>query len=184
MTGCNQKSSREPVMNLSQNEVQDIVEQLKDLRLIREESGYGSRVSKIKHRFCNTEFSDLKLSAQELGIICVLFLRGPQSPGELRTRTNRLCQFADTNEAEAVLNKLAERDQPLVIRLNKEPGKRDHRWAHLFSGEVDVGTVVETSAPASSRSNSEYEQRISELEQQVKTLAEQVARLNEELGIE
>ena len=183
MTGCIQKSSREPVMNLSQNEVQDIVEELKGLRLIREESGYGSRVSKIKHRFCNTEFSDLQLSAQELGIICVLFLRGPQSPGELRTRTNRLCQFADTNEAEAVLNKLAERDEPLVIRLNKEPGKRDHRWAHLFSGEVDVGTVVE-STPSTSRSNNDYEQRISELEQQVQTLTAQIARLNEELGIE
>lgn len=182
MTGCNQKSSREPVMDLSQNEIQDIVEELKDLRIVLEQTGHGSRVSKIKHRFCNTEFSDLKFTAQELGIICVLFLRGPQTPGELRTRTNRLCQFSDTNEAEKVLEDLANRDIPLVVRLNKEAGKRDSRWAHLFSGEVDLGTVVE-SAPARS-SNSGYEQRISDLEQQVETLSAHIARLNEELGLD
>lgn len=183
-TGCNQKSSREPVMDLSQSEVQDIVEELKALRIVLEQSGHGSRVSKIKHRFCNTEFSDFKFSAQELGIICVLFLRGPQSPGELRTRTNRLCQFSDTDEVENVLNKLAEGDDPLVVRLNKEPGKRDHRWAHLFSGEVDLGTVVESASARTSRASSEYEQRISDLEQQVQTLTAQINRLNEELGLE
>lgn len=182
VTGCNQKSSREPVMDLSQSEVQDIVEELKDLRIVLEQTGHGSRVSKIKHRFCNTEFSDLKFTAQELGIICVLFLRGPQSPGELRTRTNRLCQFSDTNEVDKVLEDLANRDMPLVVRLNKEVGKRDHRWAHLFSGEVDLGTVVE-SAPARG-GNSGYEQRISDLEQQVQTLSAHIARLNEELGLD
>lgn len=185
MTGCNQKSSRDPVMNLSQNEVQDIVEELKGLRIVLEQTGHGSRVSKIKHRFCNTEFSDLKFTAQELGVICVLFLRGPQSPGELRTRTNRLCQFTDTLEVEAVLESLANRDIPLVVRLHKEAGKREHRWAHLFSGEVDLGTVVE-SAPArqSSQANNDYEQRISDLEQQVKTLSAHITRLNEELGLD
>jgi len=182
MTGCNQKSSREPVLQLDQSTVQDIVDELKGLRLIREESGYGSRVSKIKHRFCNTEFSDLKLTDQELGIICVLFLRGPQSPGELRTRTNRLCQFNDANEVESVLQAMSERSEPLVVQLNREPGKRDHRWAHLFSGDIDVDTVVKTAPKATV--NNDQDQRITDLEQEVKLLKEQIAKLNTELGIE
>jgi uncharacterized protein YceH (UPF0502 family) len=183
VNGCNQKSSREPVLQLDESTVQDTVDELKALRFIREESGYGSRVVKLKHRFCNTEFSDLKFTPQELGIICVLFLRGPQTPGELRTRTNRLCQFADNNEVEAALNQLANREgDPLVIRLNREPGKRDSRWAHLFSGDIDVETVVESATPKTI--NSDQDQRITDLEQQVKWLKEQLAMMKAELGIQ
>ena len=181
VNGCNQKSSREPVLQLDQSTVQDTIDELKALRFIREESGYGSRVVKLKHRFCNTEFSDLKFSEQELAIICVLFLRGPQSPGELRTRTNRLCSFTDVNEVESALASLAARPEPLVIQLNRESGKRDSRWAHLFSGEVDVGTVIESTAKPV---NNDQDQRITDLEQQVKWLKEQVEKLNTELGLD
>lgn len=182
LTGCNQKSSREPVLQLEESTVQQTVDELKALRLTTEETGYGSRVSKYKHRFCNTEFSDLQLTKQELGIICVMFLRGPQSPGELRTRTNRLCNFADVNEVESVLEKMAQREQgALVVRLNREPGKRDHRWAHLFSGEIDVETIVTTSQ-SSAPINNEQDQRIADLEQQVKTLKDEVAEVKNELS--
>ncbi len=184
VNGCNQKSSRDPVLQLDESTVQDTVDELKAMHFTREDSGgYGSRVVKLKHRFCNTEFSDLKFTEQELGIICVLFLRGPQSPGELRTRTNRLCSFTDNNEVEATLNALAARNEPLVIQLNRETGKRDARWAHLFSGEVDVGTVVPTSSP-SPRVDSGQDQRITDLEQQVKWLKEQLELVKSELGIE
>lgn len=135
---CNQKSNREPVLTLSESEVQDVLDELKDKRLIREETGFGSRVVKYKHRFCNTEFSDLKLDAQELAVICVLLLRGPQTPGELRTRTNRLCEFSDVHQIEGVLNNLSQREIPLVIRLPREAGKRESRYAHLFCGEVEI----------------------------------------------
>ncbi len=81
---CNQKSNREPVMSLSESEVLDAVDQLISRRLVSDESGFNSRVSKYQHRFCNTEFGDLKLSAQEKGIVCCMLLRGPQTPGELR----------------------------------------------------------------------------------------------------
>lgn len=181
VNGCNQKSSREPVLQLDESSVQDTVDELKALRMIREESGYGSRVVKLKHRFCNTEFSDMKFSAQELAIICVLFLRGPQTPGELRTRTNRLCQFDDANEVETVLQNLANHaDGAYVVQLHREPGKRDARWAHLFSGEVDLGTQVEASTrPA----NSGQDQRITDLEQEVKWLKEQLQQIKSELGL-
>ncbi len=85
-TACNQKSNRDPVLSLSEAEVQDAAQALISRRLVSDESGFNSRVSKFQHRFCNTEFGDLKLSAQEKGIVCCLLLRGAQTPGELRTR--------------------------------------------------------------------------------------------------
>jgi uncharacterized protein YceH (UPF0502 family) len=133
--GCNQKSNREPVMNLSETDVQNVLDELTDKKLILEHTGSGSRVVKYKHRFCNTEFSDLKFSRQQLAIICVMLLRGPQTPGELRTRTNRLADFDSVDEIETTLNKLyGLNDEQLVVKLNREPGKRDARYAHLFSG--------------------------------------------------
>jgi len=175
---CNQKSNREPVMELSEHQVQDCVETLAQKGLIMRESGFGSRVEKYKHRFCNTEFSELQLSKQELAIICVLFLRGPQTPGELRTRTNRLCQFNDVHETESVLQKMMEdKEHPLVVKLPREPGKREHRYMHLFSGEV-VGAMsqAESLAVTSSPQRS-LEQRVSELEAKVSELQAQLDEL-------
>ncbi len=101
-------------------------------------AGYGGRVTKYKHRFCNTEFGSLKFSKQEVGIICVMLLRGPQTPGELRARTNRLCEFADSDQVESTLKNLMEReDGPFIARLPRAPGARESRYAHLFSGIID-----------------------------------------------
>ncbi len=97
-TACNQKSNREPVMSLSESEVLDAIDTLISRHLVSDESGFNSRVSKYRHRFCNTEFGDLQFTDQERGIVCCLLLRGPQTPGELRTRTQRLCQFQDVKE--------------------------------------------------------------------------------------
>ena len=134
---CNQKSNRDPVLDLDEATVQQTVDQLVKKRLATEQSGYGSRVPKFQHLFCNTAFGTLKFSPQELGIVCELFLRGPQTPGELRSRASRLCRFSDVTEVEAVLAGLASReDGPYVKRLAREPGKRESRYAHLFSGEV------------------------------------------------
>src|SRR3984893_15265398 len=96
---CNQKTNREPVLELSETAVQQTVDALMKKHWLSDKSaGYGGRVTKYKHRFCNTEFGSLKSSKQEFGIICVLLLRGPQTPGELRARTNRLCEFADAEQ--------------------------------------------------------------------------------------
>ena len=134
---CNQKSSRDPVMHLDEGAVQETVDGLIKKRLISEKTGFGSRVPKYQHRFCNTDFGELTLSDQELGIICVLLLRGPQTPGELRIRSERLCKFSDVSETEAVLKHLMEReDGPFIVRLPREAGKRESRYAHLFCGAV------------------------------------------------
>ncbi len=172
-TACNQKSNREPVLNLSEAEVQDTVEGLIARRLVSDESSFNSRTSKYQHRFCNTEFGDLKLNQQELGLICCLLLRGAQTPGELRTRTNRLCTFTDVKETEAVLERLANRDSgALVVKLPREPGKREFRYHHLFCGEVDMAAFA-TSSDNEANASSQY----AELEQEVAALREEVAEL-------
>lgn len=176
-SACNQKSNREPVMDLAESEVQELLDELSKKRLIREESGFGSRVVKYKHRFCNTEFSELKLSEQALGIVCVLFLRGPQTPGELRSRTNRLCSFSDVHEVEGVLQKMSEReDGALVVRMPREPGKRESRYAHLFSGEVEAAGPDEIAAIPRARESGSSE-RVEALEQRLAELEEKVATL-------
>lgn len=172
-TACNQKSNREPVLNLSEAEVQDTVEALIARRLVSDESSFNSRTSKYQHRFCNTEFGDLKLNEQELGLICCLLLRGAQTPGELRTRTNRLCNFSDVKETEAVLDRLANRDSgALVVKLPREPGKRESRYHHLFCGEVDM-----TAFAVSAENEGATSSQLAEMEQEVAALREEVAEL-------
>jgi uncharacterized protein YceH (UPF0502 family) len=188
--GCNQKSNREPVINLAESEVQDILDELKDKKLIIEYTGAGSRVVKYKHRFCNTEFSDLKFSRQQLAIVCVMLLRGPQTPGELRTRTHRLAEFDNIEEVEATLNKLHDlNDEQLVLKLDREPGKRDARYAHLFSGKDGlkmVSKAIENTSNTYQESVPSFPQaaeRITVLEQQVAELTHQLAELKELVDI-
>ena len=134
---CNQKSNRDPVISLSEAEVQETVDELVKKHIVSRASAFGSRVEKYQHRFANTEFSEFQFNQQELGIICVLFLRGAQTPGELRSRSNRLCTFNDIKEVEDTLEHLRTReDGPFVVKLPREPGRRESRYAHLFSGEV------------------------------------------------
>ncbi|HCH1965082.1 YceH family protein [Vibrio parahaemolyticus] len=170
---CNQKSNREPVMALSESDVLDAVDALIERRLVSDESAFNSRVSKYQHRFCNTEFGDLKLSEQEKGIICCMLLRGAQTPGEIRTRTNRLATFHDVKEVEAVLEHLAREEKgPLVVKLPREAGKRESRYMHLFCGEVDVSAIA-AAVPATSSSS----ERVAQLEQEVAELREELDAL-------
>jgi len=182
---CNQKSNREPVLDLDEAAVQQTVDQLVKKRLASEQSGYGSRVPKFQHLFCNTAFGTLKFSPQELAIICELFLRGAQTPGELRSRASRLCRFSDVTEVEAVLTRLASRDDgPYVVRLVREAGKRESRYAHLFSGEV-AGWDESDAAVASAESVEKADaggERMSQLEQRLAQLEIEVAALKKLCG--
>ena len=173
---CNQKSNRDPVLRLTEADVQTIVDELMKKHLLSDRTGFGSRVTKFQHRFCNSGFGSLEFSAQELGILCVLLLRGPQTPGELRSRTNRLCEFSDVHETESVLRRLMDRQEgPFVVRLAREPGKRESRYAHLFSGEPEASAThedpsIEQPTPDSSA------QRIEQLEALVTQMQEQLNR--------
>ncbi|MGX9463311.1 YceH family protein [Shewanella sp. A14] len=177
---CNQKSSRYPVMSLTEPQVQTVLEELAKKRLISEQSGFGSRVVKYKHRFCNTEFSELQLNSAEVAVICVLLLRGPQTPGELKTRTNRLHEFNDTSQVETVLLTLTQREKPLVVQLAREANKRDCRFLECFSGNVDDYQVNSIDAiEVSNHTNQALQQdtRITELEQRVVLLEQKLAQL-------
>jgi hypothetical protein len=166
---CNQKTNRDPVLELSETEVQQSVDSLMKKHLVSDRSaGYGGRVTKYKHRFCNTEFGPLKFSKQELGILCVMLLRGPQTPGELRSRTNRLCEFADAGEVEANLQALMTReDGPFIARLARAPGARESRYAHLFSGAMESAPEPDLPKSASLAESPDLSGRVSALEEQV-----------------
>jgi uncharacterized protein len=172
---CNQKTNREPVLELSEAVVQQAVDSLMKKYMVSDKSaGYGGRVTKYKHRFCNTEFGSLKFSKQELGIICVLLLRGPQTPGELRTRTNRLCDFADAEAVESTLKNLMLReDGPFIARLPRASGARESRYAHLFSGPIEsVPEPAPSDEPAAGGLS--LSQRVSRLEELVEELRAQL----------
>jgi uncharacterized protein YceH (UPF0502 family) len=205
---CNQKSNRDPVMDLDEATVQKTLDTLSKKHFVMEKSGFGSRVPKYQHRFCNTEFGTLKLDPQELAIVCELLVRGPQTPGELRTRASRMAPFAETSEIEAALSRLADRpDGPFVVRLVREPNRRDSRWAHLFSGPVadaapagyDPEHVVgghasehgslkshaesnAVSAPEISFPASRNDERLAKVEQEVSALRAELEDLKRRLG--
>lgn len=180
VTASNQKTNREPVMELKEHEVQDTLDALVKSHYLRTVSGFGNRVTKYEQRFCNSEFGNLKLTAAEVAVITTLLLRGAQTPGELRSRAARMFEFGDMAQVEATLEGLANReDGPFVVRLAREPGKRESRYMHLFSGEVDVSAQVEQgSSPASE----DLSARVEALENEVADLKQRLDSLLAHLG--
>lgn len=177
-TACNQKSNREPVMSLAESDVQYIVDELVQSNQLMIDHKASGRVSKYFHRFCNTEFGSLQFTAQQRAIICVLLLRGPQTPGELRTRTNRLADFNDVSEVESALNELQELNgQTFVKRLAREPGKRESRYVQLLSDfDETAHTPASQTLPVNNQDDTQTSlaQRVTELEQQIAKLSEQI----------
>lgn len=179
---CNQKSNRDPVLDLNEQTVQQIVDGLVKKHLILERSGFGSRVPKYQHRFCNTGFGSLELTPQQTAIICELMLRGPQTPGELKTRASRMAPVEDVTAIETALEGLAQRtDGPLVTQLPREPGRRDSRYAQLLTGEVDVTELSAHVAPPSPIANDTEGDRITKLEEIVASLRRELDDLKQKL---
>ena len=178
---CNQKTNREPVMNLGEHDVQDIQDELVKSHYLRTVSGFGNRVTKYEQRFCNSEFGDLKLSQAEVAVITTLLLRGAQTPGELRTRASRMHEFSDMQEVEQTLEGLATRDDgPYVVRLAREPGKRESRYMHLFCGEVEASTMATDAGSAVV--NDSLTARVEALEDEVAGLKQRLDALLAHLG--
>ena len=180
---CNQKSSRNPVMALTPGEVQHTVRQLEIRHLVRIEENFKSRTEKYSQRFCNTRYSDLQLTPAELAIICLLLLRGAQTPGELRTRSGRLHTFTDNAEVVVALDGLIAREAgALVVKLPRMPGRKDSEYMHLFCGPVDVDALVAESE-ASRSAATPQRPGVAELAERVERLEADLAALKEQLGI-
>jgi uncharacterized protein YceH (UPF0502 family) len=182
VAGCNQKTSRDPVLDASEAEVQAAVDHLKSLSFVMESS--GGRVM----RYAQNAGKVLGLPPQSVALLAVLFLRGPQTAGELRINTERLHRFGDILSVEAFLHELAEK--PFVRELAKQPGARETRWVHLLSGEPAAmaasatpaaapgpGDAVTVSEIAALRAN------VGQLQSEVADLRDSVARIKKELGI-
>ncbi len=176
VSACNQKSGREPVMNLSEREVQDALDRLAKRYLVREKTGFGSRVAKYHYRLFNDEIGDFRLSAADRAVVCLLLLRGPQTPGELRARAGRLYPFADVAEVEATLERLVGYEQgPFVAPLPRRPGHREVRFTHLFGGEPETRGEAEPQpgplrAATASLEAADTAERLARLEQRVAAL--------------
>jgi uncharacterized protein YceH (UPF0502 family) len=178
---CNQKSARSPVMTLTQGMVQHAVRVLSDKHLVRIEENFSRGIEKYSHRFCNTSYSELQFDKPQYAIVCVLLLRGAQTPGELRAHSGRLHEFADNAAVVEALSGLMTRDDdPLVVQLPRTPGRKDAEYMHLFSGAIDVDAYVETvqtnksSEPSTRLSMADLAQRLSDLEAEVAELKQQL----------
>ena len=174
---CNQKSGRDPVMSLDKGIVRHTAHDLRDKHLVHIEENFKSGVEKYKQRFCNTTLGDFQFDPPQFAIVCLLLLRGPQTPGELRARSERLHTFVDNTAVVDALNSLIERSDPLVVKLPRTLGRKDSEYMHLFSGPIDVeahANKVMAATTAEHVRESELEQRVSRLEAEVEDLKVQL----------
>ena len=181
MNACNQKSGRSPVMSLNAGSVKSTVLDLVDKNFVLTEENFKSGVEKFKQRFCNTTFNDYQFDPPQFAIVCLLLLRGPQTPGELRARSGRLHTFSDNAAVMDALAGLIEREgDPLVIKLPRTPGRKDAEYMHQFCGPIDVNAHAVQAQPAKPAGVSERI-TVSELAERVGALEAEVAELKEQL---
>ncbi len=178
INACNQRSNREPVMDLDEDAVRQALHGLEDQRLAGRARGADGRVAKYEH--CLGEV--FNFSRAETALLCVLLLRGAQTPGELRGRTERLHRFDEITDVLAGLQKLMEREPPLVAVLPRLPGTKESRYAHLLSGAVEAAAEADA-APArrEAAQDSGHEERMAELEATVAELRQEVAALRQKI---
>jgi len=176
VNACNQKSNREPVMSLDEQAVRSAVESLQDKRLAGPSSGADSRVPKFEHRLQEV----FNFTRGETAILCVLLLRGPQTPGELRGRTERMFRFEELSDVQSTLQRLMEGDDPVVAALPRQPGTKEIRYAHLLAGSA-VAARAET-APTGAETDTGEALRITRLEEQIAGLKSEVAELRQQVA--
>jgi uncharacterized protein len=179
VNACNQKNNRDPVMNLDEETVRQALDTLQEKRLAGPTSSADSRVTKYEHRLQEA----FNFTRGETAILCVLLLRGPQTPGELRGRTERMHRFEDLTEVQSTLQRLMQRDPPLVRVLPRQPGTKEARYMHLLAGDVeDSADVARAPSPAFVPSNSGDTDRITRLENEIADLRKEVADLKQQLA--
>jgi hypothetical protein len=179
INACNQKNNRDPVMNLDDETVRQALATLQDKRLAGPTSSADSRVTKYEHRLQEA----FNFTRGETAVLCVLLLRGPQTPGELRGRTERMHRFEDLTEVQSTLQHLMQRDPPLVRVLARQPGTKESRYKHLLAGDAEAEEVVDQPhAPAPARGNSADADRIARLEDEVANLQKEVADMKQQFA--
>jgi uncharacterized protein YceH (UPF0502 family) len=171
---CNQKTSRDPVVSYDEAAVQAALDSLHDKYLVYLFHGSTARAVKYKHMLPSV----YELEPSETAVICVLLLRGPQTPGEIHSRTGRLYDFKDLNDVQGSLDSLARRDEPMAVRLERQPGQKDARYAHLLSGPVAADAAVVSHSVTSAQKDANNE-RIEKLEEEIGALREEVSTLKE-----
>ena len=184
VAACNQKSSRDPVLSLDPATVQRTARALEDQGFVTSEENFRTGVVKYSQRFCNTGFSDYQFSEAEYAVVCVLLLRGPQTPGELRTRGARLYAFEDNEAVDETLSALmdaAREGGPVVARLPRKPGRRDHEYAHLFSGHVESVPLERPAPAAPTGATVQRQSALAALEARVTALEHELAELKGQL---
>ncbi|MBV1905176.1 MAG: YceH family protein [Pseudomonadales bacterium] len=180
---CNQKSARNPVMSMEQGVVLRTIRELTNKKLIRTDENFKSRVEKYQHRFCNTPFSDYQFDAAQFAIVCLLLLRGPQTPGELRSRSGRLHTFSDNAAVVDALASLIEREgDALLVQLPRTPGRKDAEYMHLFCGPIDIEAHA-NQALSEKTSMRSLPSGVAELELRVDVLEAKVVALGDQLSI-
>jgi uncharacterized protein YceH (UPF0502 family) len=174
---CNQKSARNPVLSLTQGVVQHTVRELESKHLLRVEDNFKRGVEKYTQRFCNTSFSELQFDSAQFAIVCLLLLRGPQTPGELRAHSGRLHEFDDNTAVVDTLVGLIEREgDPLALKLPRTSGRKDSEYMHLFSGSVDIEAHT-SKVQAAMVAESSTRVSVTDLAQRVSDLESELAEL-------
>ena len=177
VNACNQKNNREPVMNLDENAVRDALSSLQEKRLAGPAGGADSRVTKYEHRLQEV----FNFDRRETALICVLLLRGAQTPGELRGHTERMYRFDTLDDVQSGLQKLMDRQPPLARVLPRQPGTKESRYMHLFSGDIAADHVPPTTTTAR-LSGDELSSRVTSLEAEVSSLRNEIADLRRDLA--
>ncbi len=178
VNACNQKNNREPVMNLDEETVREALQRLQEHRLAGPARGADSRVTKYEHRIQEV----FNFTRAETAVICVLLLRGPQTPGELRGRTERLFRFEELSDVQSTLQRLMQRDPALVKALPRQPGRKEIRYAHLLSGDKEEWQNVASSPVQAVVAESPDGSRLALLEQQVRELQREIAELRQQMA--
>jgi uncharacterized protein len=177
VNACNQKSNRDPAMNLNEDAVSQALRSLEKEGLAGPADGMDNRVSKFEHRLQEA----FNFDRREIAILCELLLRGPQTPGELRSRAERMHPFDDLGQVQSTLQRLAQREPPLVKTLPRQPGTKEARYAHLLSGDVQIQASAAAPETAVTHGTADSE-RISRLENELATLRNEVANLKQQLA--
>src|SRR5580692_11237281 len=183
VNACNQKNNRDPVMTLDESAVRDALATLQEKRLAGPASGADSRVTKYEHRLQEV----FNFDRREIAIVCVLLLRGPQTPGELRGRTDRMYHFEALDDVVSTLDRLAQREPPLSAILPRQPGTKESRYTHLFSGEppaadIPTSTAADLSTHSASSATSSSADRLAQLEEEVAALRRELSEVQQQLA--